>query len=82
MSTFWLPFPGALLWCLIVGIERAKGDEVLYSWFAAQLMRCWVPLSMHRWAGLEKAGGWFGILIRAQRREGDEEENGMADIRE
>lgn len=56
----------------MVGIERAKGDDILYAWFAAQLMRCWVPLAMHRWEGLERALEWFGILIRSQRREKDD----------
>jgi hypothetical protein len=68
MSTLWMPFPGVLLWCLVVGARSARGDDVLYSWFASQLMQCWVPLSMHRWDGLETALKWYGLLIRAQRK--------------
>lgn len=73
MSTLWAPFPGALLWCLIVGAECARGHDTLYTWFAAQLMRCWVPLAMHRWEGLEAALEWFGRLVREQRTNGEVE---------
>jgi hypothetical protein len=66
-SALWLPFPGALLWCLVVGTQCSTGDDALYSWFAAQLMRFWVPLSLHRWEGLERALGWFGRLLKRRR---------------
>jgi hypothetical protein len=79
MSTLWAPFSGALLWCLIVGAECARGHDVLYSWFAAQLMRCWVPLAMNRWEGLEAALDWFGRLVREQRKPGDVQGDNMGE---
>jgi hypothetical protein len=67
MNGLWLPFPGALLWCLLVGSDCATGHGVLYSWFATQLMSLWVPSSMHRWEGLQTALEWFGRLLKRRR---------------
>lgn len=68
LNGLWLPFPGALLWCLLVGTECASGHGVLYSWFASQLMQLWIPLPWHRWEGLQMALEWFGRLLK--RRQG------------
>jgi hypothetical protein len=67
MSGLWLPFPGALLWCLLVGTECATGHGALYSWFASQLMILWIPSSQHRWEGLQMALEWFGRLLKRRR---------------
>jgi hypothetical protein len=75
MSTLWMPFPGALLWCLVVGAQRSQGDDVLWSWFQAQLMWCWIPLAMRRWDGLEKALEWYGLLIQTKRNRKSEMED-------
>lgn len=78
MNGLWLPFPGALLWCVLVGAECASGHGILYSWFIAQLMLLWVPLSVHRWEGLQMALEWFGRLLKMRRR-GEEIREGLLD---
>jgi hypothetical protein len=44
LSEFWLPIPGTLLWYLLVGIDRAYDDKILYPWFASgALGTTWSP---------------------------------------
>lgn len=63
-SRSWLPVPGALLWCLLVGLNYSRGDQVLYPWFAAQLLRSWTPVGFYRWDRLQQALDWFRWLLR------------------
>jgi hypothetical protein len=67
MNGLWLPFPGALLWCLLVGTECATGQGALYSWFASQLVTLWVPTLEHRWEGLQMALEYYGRLLKRRR---------------
>ncbi|RFU33187.1 hypothetical protein B7463_g3197, partial [Scytalidium lignicola] len=67
MSDYWLPFPGALLWYLLVGVDRTFGDDILYPWFVSQLLRFWVPLSLQRWRGLQRSLSCFGWLLKRGR---------------
>jgi hypothetical protein len=63
MTGYWLPLPGALLWCLLVGVDGAFGDNMLYTWFASQLQRVWIALSIYRWEGLQRSLSCFGWLL-------------------
>lgn len=67
MTGYWLPLPGALLWCLLVGVDRALGNNTLYTWFASQLQRAWIALSIYRWQGLQRSLSCFGWLLRLGR---------------
>ncbi|KAH8801378.1 hypothetical protein F5884DRAFT_806433 [Xylogone sp. PMI_703] len=67
LAYYWLPLPGALLWCLLVAIDRTYGDDKLYPWFVSQLLRLWVPLSLQRWGGLQRSLHYFGWLLKRGR---------------
>jgi hypothetical protein len=64
----WLRFPGALLWCLIVGTCWAKSNKPLYSWFVSQLLRFWAPICLHRWDGLQRYLRLVGCVINIRSR--------------
>ena len=38
IHSLWYPVPGALLWCLVVGVEASQSTS-LHPWFVANLMR-------------------------------------------
>jgi hypothetical protein len=63
----WMPLPGALMWCLLVGIDGSFGDSVLYPWFVSQLHRLWLPLGATRWQELQRSLSCFGWLLRCGR---------------
>jgi hypothetical protein len=63
----WSLLPGALLWCLLVGVDGTYGNSMLYPWFVSQLHRLWLPLGSTQWRGLQISLSCFGWLLRRGR---------------
>lgn len=51
LISLWHPIPGALLWCLVVGVEISEGTPE-HSWFVANLMRTVTALALVNWNGV------------------------------
>jgi len=64
LSDYWLPIPGALLWCLLIGVNMTHDTHTLYPWFTSQLLSFWVPISLHRWQGFQRSLDCFGRLFK------------------
>lgn len=66
MARYWTEYPGALIWCLAVGVHESwEYDE--YPWFMANLNPMLMMLSMECWKELEMSLNIFGWLIRCSR---------------
>ena len=64
----WLEIPGALLWCLIVGVCWAYGDQALYPWFVSQLLGLSMPLCIQRWEKLQHFLCWAQYAVKRAHR--------------
>lgn len=54
LYNFWHPIPGALIWCLAIGVTLSpKGP--LKSWFLVQFSRIATTYSLVEWDGLERS---------------------------
>jgi hypothetical protein len=61
IQSFWHPFPGALIFCLIVGMATSK-NTLYRPWFVANLMRVTTGLAFENWEGLKQCLYCFSEL--------------------
>jgi len=52
LSSLWYPIPGALLWCLVVGVETSQRTPE-HPWFVANLLRAVTALAFVDWDGVK-----------------------------
>jgi len=52
LNNLWQPIPGALIWCLLVGVEASQGMPE-YPWFVANLMKAVTALTFVDWEGVK-----------------------------
>ncbi|KAH8807893.1 hypothetical protein F5884DRAFT_348749 [Xylogone sp. PMI_703] len=53
IESFWSPFPGALLFCLVIGLRTSKNTRYR-PWFMANLIRVTTGLAFETWEGLKE----------------------------
>ncbi|KFZ19125.1 hypothetical protein V501_00807 [Pseudogymnoascus sp. VKM F-4519 (FW-2642)] len=64
---YWFPYPGALIWCLLVGsTDHATHADQL--WFVSQLLRVLIGLSMDFWEELDYSLPVFAWLVNCSQR--------------
>jgi hypothetical protein len=66
ISNYWKDIPGALIWCLAVGVNQSW-DCSEYSWFMAHLMPMLMMLAMQCWNELERTLDTFKWLFKCCR---------------
>jgi hypothetical protein len=61
LETSWQPFPGALLFCLVVGMAASKATSYR-TWFLANVIRLTTNLAFGNWDGLRECLWSFSEL--------------------